>query len=426
MDVTVSQDEPNVAKVNFSVSKEEFRAEYQSGIKQLRKRIQLKGFRAGKAPIPMIEKHHGEEITQEVQQHFLRKAYTEAVEKEELKPISHPRVEIESAGLQEDGSFVLEFEVSLRPEVKLPEYKGLAVDNQLEAVTEENIDTALEELKRQQSTPEPVGDEGLEESGMAMASVVFLHGDKTVFEREGLRVSPLSPPPGVELDAFKEAMIGSRDEDVIEVPMTLPDSVEDEEARGQEGICRITLAQALNMVPPLDEDIFKLLEVEDTDGLRASIKERLVEAAQQREQQRVETLLLDQLIDQSPIDIPGPLLAEQTQGRLNALSQQMSQQGLPPEQIETQLEEAKETAGQEAAKGLKALMIVEAIGEKEGLLVTQEELEAELHSIAERNSTEVEEVRKYYAENNLSQQMAIELLERKVRGFLRHNAEVKE
>ncbi|MFT7676741.1 MAG: trigger factor [Planctomycetota bacterium] len=425
MDVNVSQDEPNVAKVNFSVSNEEFRAEYQVGIKQMRKRVQLKGFRPGKAPIPMIEKHHGDEITQEVQQHFLRKAYAEAIEQKELKPISHPRVAIEDAGLQDDGSFTLEFEVSLRPEVKLPEYSGLSVDNQREPVSEENIDTALEEVRRQQATPDPVGEEGLEESGMAMATVIFEHDGKTVFEREGLRVSPMQPPPGVEADVFKEAMIGTRDEDVVEVAMTIPDSVEDEDARGKDGICKITLSQALNMVPPSDEDIFKLLEVEDGDALRVTVKERLEEAAQQREQQRVETVLLDQLIDQCDIEIPGPLLEEQTQGRLNALGKQMSEQGLPPEQIETQMEEAKETAGQEAAKGLKALMIVEAIGEKEGLLVTQEDLEGELHLIAQRNQTDVDEVRKYYAENNLSQQMAIELLERKVRAFLRHNAQVQ-
>ncbi len=425
MEVTVNKDAANVAKVSFSVPKDEFQKEYKAGLQQLRKRVQLKGFRPGKAPMPMIEKHHGEEITQEVQQHFLRRAYAQAIENEELKPISHPRVAVDDAKLEEDGSFGLEFEISLRPEVELPVYTGLEIETELEPVMDANVDAAIDEIKRQQSTPDPVGEGGLEENGMAMATVSFLHGEEAVFEREGLRVSPLTPPPGVEADAFKEALVGKADEDVIEIEMTLPDSIEKEDARGEKGTCRIELKQAFNMLPPSDEDLFKMLDVEDEAGLKAAVRERLAEAAQDRENQRMETVLLDRLIDSTNIELPDPLLEEQTKGRLQALGQQMQQQGVPPEDIEGQLEEAKDTAREEAAKGLRALLLVEAIGEKEELLVTQDDMEAELAAIAQRNQTEIEEVKKYYSENNLGQQMAIELLERKVRGFLREKAEVK-
>lgn len=425
MEVTVNKDAANVAKVSFSVPKDEFQKEYKAGLLQLRKRVQLKGFRPGKAPMPMIEKHHGEEITQEVQQHFLRRAYAQAIENEELKPISHPRVAVDDAKLEEDGSFGLEFEISLRPEVELPVYTGLEIETELEPVMDANVDDAIDEIKRQQSTPDPVGEGGLEENGMAMATVWFLHGEEAVFEREGLRVSPLTPPPGVEADAFKEALVGKADDDVIDIEMTLPDSVEKEEARGEQGTCRIELKQAFNMLPPSDEDLFQMLDVEDEAGLKAAVRERLTEAAQDRENQRMETVLLDRLIDSTNIELPDPLLEEQTKGRLQALGQQMQQQGVPPEDIEGQLEEATDTAREEAAKGLRALLLVEAIGEKEELLVTQEDMETELAAIAQRNQTEIEEVRKYYSENNLGQQMAIELLERKVRGFLREKAEVK-
>ena len=103
----------------------------------------------------------------------------------------------------------------------------------------------------------------------------------------------------------------------------------------------------------------------------------------------------------------------------------MSEKGAPEEEIETQVEESRAAAREEAGKGLCALLIVETIGERENLLVTQEEMQAELESIAERNQTDVAEVQKYYSENNLGQQMAIELLERKVRRFLREHATVK-
>ena len=104
----------------------------------------------------------------------------------------------------------------------------------------------------------------------------------------------------------------------------------------------------------------------------------------------------------------------------------MEQSGVEADKIEAEVEQQRPAAREEAEKGLRALLVVEAIGEKESLLVTNDEIEAELASIAERNDAPVEEVREYYMKNNLGQQMAVEVLERKVRTFLRESAKIEE
>ena len=106
------------------------------------------------------------------------------------------------------------------------------------------------------------------------------------------------------------------------------------------------------------------------------------------------------------------------------MKQQLADQGASEEQVAAQAEEQQATARQEAERGLRALLVVESLGDKEELLVTAEDIQTELGAIAARNGVSVEEVRQYYSENNLAQQMTVEILERKVRKFLRESAEV--
>lgn len=425
MEVTVEKQKTNVAKVQFTVPKEDFDKAYRQGIQQMRQRARMKGFRPGKAPVQLIEKHHGAEIQDDVKQHFLRQAYSKAVEDNSLRPMAHPRIQKDDTDLSEDGSFAMEFEISLRPDIEVTGYQGMEIESELEPVTGVNVEEALEEFRRQQSRTEEA-EGGIQEDGLALCTVQFLHGEDEVFRREGLRLSPQTAPPGVDGDAFKEALVGKNAGDRVELDMTLPDTLPDEEKRGQAGQCVIEITQAFNMVPPTDEELCELLDVEDADALRAKVRESLEESSRERENNRIETALLDRLIESCEAELPEPVLEEQTQTRLNALAQRLSQSGMPEEEIEKELENQKATAREEAHKGLKALLVVETLGEKEDLMVTQENIQAELQSIAARNQTGVDEVRKYYAENNLGQQMAIELLERKVRRYLREQAKVTE
>ena len=179
-------------------------------------------------------------------------------------------------------------------------------------------------------------------------------------------------------------------------------------------------------MPPADEKLFEMFEVEDLAALKTSVREKIGEAKEQRETSRLESELLNKVIEATEIDLPGPMLDQQTDARLSQLHSQMSEQGVEPDKIHEAVEEQRPTARIEAEKGLKALMIVEAIAEKEELLVNDADLEAEIAQIAERNKATIEEVRKYYVENNMGQQMAIEILERKVRTFLRENAKIKQ
>lgn len=425
MELNVDKTATAVAKVSFSIPASELEAEIDRGLKSVSKNMRMKGFRPGKVPRQVVEKAYGGNLRQEVIGRFINQAYQRAVKEHELRPLAHPRLSPEALHHGEDGSLSAEFEVPLRPDFELPAYTGLVLTSELEPVMDQQVEAALDEFRDSQSTPEKAGETGLAEKGFVLADVAFLHEGEQVFQREAMRISVQSVPPGVDAEAFKAGLLGTQDGAVHEFPMTLPNYLEDEAKRGQPGVCRVTVKETFNLVPPTDERIFELLEVADAAALDLKVREKLGEAAAAREEQRIETALLDQVITATALALPEPLIEQQTLARLAQFDQRLTEQGLDEEDRKPQVEAQQPTARVEAEKGLKALLVVEAIGEKEGLLVTDVELRAELERIATRNEATVEDVHKFYSEEGRGQQLSIELLERKVRKFLREKADIQ-
>jgi trigger factor len=427
VELNVVKQGKSLAQVSFTVPGDEFAKEVHRGLLQARERVRMKGFRPGKAPLSVVEKAYGEQVRYEVKQFFVRKAYQRAVEEQSLRPLAHPRLDTDElrAAPAEQAGFALEFEISLRPEIELGAYKGLTVESELEAVMDQEVQDALAEIRRQQSRPEPAGEDGIEEQGLFLCTVEFLIDGVSCFRRENLRLSPVTTPPGVDPEHFHDAVLGKKKGETVEIATKIPPYVEDVEARGKDGVCRVEIGDVYRMIPPEDAQLYAALGVSTESELLDKVREKLGEAKEQRENSRVEASLVDKLIKDTAIDLPEPLIEEQANARVEKLRQRLEQEGLPPDKIEEAVNEQGGTAREEAEKALKALLIIESIGEKESLLVSKTDIDEEIGVIAARNNATPEEVRQYYSKSEMGQQLVVEILERKVRRFLRENAKIQ-
>ncbi len=426
MQVTVEKTGPCQARVRFTVPGSEFHGAVQRALTQASKTGNMKGFRPGHIPLAIVEKQFGKQIRSEAMQHFVQQAMDQAIKDNGLKVVGFQRLNLDELTVLAGADFTQAVEVSLRPEIALGEYKGIALESELEPVMPNDVDEALVNLRQQRSQPEPAGDAGLPADGMAVAKVEWLSGSEVVLSRENIRLAPKMPPPGVEAAAFEKALAGAKDGETRECALTFPAEFEREDLRGKTGTCRVSVNQAFRMIPPSDEEIRGLLGAKDETDLKRIVQEKIGEAKLEREHQRQEGALLEKLLEKHQFELPSMMVDEQTQARLNQLGQQMQQQGVPADKIQAHLETQRDNARQAAVKGCRALFLMQAIGEQEKLLVTQDDMRAEVQGIAARNGAKVEEVVEYYQKNGLFDQMAIELLERKVRRFLRENATVKE
>ena len=426
MQVTVEKLGPCEARVSFTVPSAEFQGAMKRALGEAGRNVRMKGFRPGHVPPQVIERQFGPDIRRGTIEDFVRKAFQQAVEENQLKVVGRPQVDMEKVQPLEGADWSSEFEVSLRPDIDVGDTKGLEIESELEPVLDQEVESAIQSIKAQQSHPEPAGDAGLPADGLALVKVEWLSGRETVFSRDGLRLSPETPTPGADPEQFKKALTGAKDGDVREVPMTFPPDFDREELRGKFGVSRLTVSQAYRMVPPTDEDIRKIFTATDDADLKIKVRGKIEEAKIEREQGRIESALLERLLETQKFEVPKGLLDQQTDARMAEMAREMEQGGAPKDKIQTDVEAQRDAIRENATRGLRALFLVQTIAEKENLLVTREDLKAEMEAIAARNGVAVEEVGEYYKKNQLFDQMAIEILERKVRRHLRENAKITE
>jgi len=425
--VSVDKTGPCEAKVTFSVPRADFDREYQAALKANSKNVRLKGFRPGKVPAKILEKEFGPQVRQHAIEHFVGKAFEQAVKENELKPVGHERIDVDKLEFGEGADLEHTFTVSLRPDFDLGNYKGLEVPSELEPVVDQELEEAINDLRMQRSAPSALEEgEALPEDGQAMCKLEWIVDGETILDRDGLRMSPLAAPPGVDGDAYKEAMTGKKTGESLEVDLTVPEDFDQEEPRGKTGVCRVTLGESFKMTPPPDEELWALLGVESQEEFDKMARQRLEEAKQQQENNRQETVLLEGLIDAHEFELPQMMVDNQIGVRKQQFAQQLAQNGVPEDQLEAKVEEQADELAAAAQKSIRALFIVDTIAESEGIKVEEQDLQQEVHAIAQRHGASVEDVVEHYQKNNLLSQLQIELLERKVRAFVRENAKITE
>lgn len=424
MEVTVDRTGPCEATVSLTVPSEEFERRAVQAVKHHGRNLRMKGFRPGKVPLAILQKQFGEGARRETAEHFLGMALREAMTEHSLSPVGQPRIDPESLAVVEGEDFSHRFDVSLRPEIELGAYKGLAIESELEPVMEQEITSAIESMRQSQSSPEPLEEGGLAEDGMAVCKLVWKVDDEAIFEREGMRLSITDQIPGVAEEVWSEHLTGATAGAEIEVPMTVPEDFEREDVRGREGVCLVEVEAVYRMVPPSDEELWKMAGVEDGEAFNARMREDIERFKQERETTRVEGRLLEMVLEAHDFDLPEAMIETQVQGRLDTLRQQLSEQGQSEEEAAQQAESEAPNLRTSVEKGVKAFFLVSKIAEEEGVKISDADLAEELTHIAQRNRASVEEVRKYYRENGLLDQVAIELVERRVRGLLREGANI--
>jgi trigger factor len=426
LSIEVSRTGPCAAKVRMRVTDDEFRRSRLAGLKNVAQRTQLKGFRPGKVPPQMVEKHFGTEVDREVIQHFLQDAFDRAIAEGGFRPAASPRVDLETLARHEGEDFEHEFQILLRPEFELGEVEGLEVESQPVGVSDEELDMALGEIRRDLSHPEPAGDEGLPADGVAVCRVDFLwNADEPILSREGIRLSPKTPLRGLDPAEFEASMSGIRPGDRREFPFTFPPDFPHEAARGATGTARLTIDQAWRILPPSAAELLERFGAADEAALRETVRARILERKNELEERRIESALIERLIQAHPMDLPEPLVEDQARAKVAELRAALEGQGVPVAEMEKRLEEEHARSREAASRALRAIYLFEEIAKKKDLLVTAKDIEAELDAIAVRNQVGRDEVRKYYREKGLLQELALELLERKVRSWLRERADIK-
>lgn len=421
---TVEDLGPCRKKLTVVVPPERVRSEIEKGFRSAGKHLKVPGFRPGHVPRKLVEQRYGEAIRREVKEMLIQDCYREAVEERKLAPLGSPAIDFDKIPFVGEAELRFEVELDVRPAIELKSYKGIQVAREKVSVAPSEVDEQIRSLKRQARRPVADAGEGVGEEGFAICRVEFREADSTVLLREAVRVSPQTPVVGSEPEAFRKAMVGRRKGESFEVPTTFPEDFEAEGARGKRGLARLTLSEVYRFQEPTDEEMLRAFDFPSVDAMRQETEKTILAHKNEMEDRRIEDAILAEIVRAHDFELPERIVQEQTESSLARFRALREAGGAKPEEVAAEVAAREKESRQNAVRQVKGFFLIEAIGRKEKLFVTDEEVRAELQAIADRNQSRLEEVLAYYEQQNLLPMLRLELLERNVRRFLRENAEV--
>lgn len=403
MSFTVEQlEEKNMVKLVITSSDEEFEKGLEQAYNKNKSKINVQGFRKGKAPRKIIEKFYGKEVFfEDAANAIIPEAYAKAAEESGLEIVSQP--EIGLVQLEDGKPFIFSATVAVKPEVELGQYKGVEVAKADVEVTEDDINAELDKVREQNSRTVNVEDRPVQDKDM---TVIDFEGfiDGQPFHSGKGENYPLTIGSHSFIDTFEEQLIGKNIGEETEVNVTFPEDYHAEELKGKPATFKVTVKEIKEkQYDDLDDDFAQNVSDFDTlaeykEDLKKTIGERKANEAKNKK----EAEAIDKIIENAKMDIPSAMVDTQVRQMAEDFSRRLQQQGLSVEQYFqfTGLTADKLFADMqpEAEKRIKSRLVLEAIVKAENIEVSDEEYESELNKMAESYGMEVDKIKEFMGE----------------------------
>lgn len=392
--------------LTIETSAEEFEAAVNKAYLKMRGKINVPGFRVGKAPRKIIEKMYGAEVFyEEAVNIILPDAYEAAVKEQELEVVGYPQVELESC--TKDG-VVFKCTVAVYPEVKLGQYKGLEVPKAEVKVVAADVNARLKEMADRNSRLVSVeravkkGDTADIDFEGFDNGVAFDGGKGENFD---LEIGSGSFVPG-----FEDQLIGMKAGEEKDIDITFPENYTPELA-GKPVVFHVKVNEVKEkQVPAIDDEFAKDVSEFDTlKDLKADIKKKLTAERTESAQRAFEDVLMAKVAEGIEADIPEEMVELQAERMMEQFKQQLASQGIPFDQYlkmtNTAEADFRKQAQGPAADQVKMDLAVEAIIKAEGLEASDEDVESEMKSVAEKYGMDLDTVKKYLRPEDVKEQV---------------------
>ena len=403
MNVSVEKLENSMAKLTIEISAEDFDKEVESVYRKQRNRMNVPGFRKGKAPRKMLEKMFGDGIfLEDAVNNTINNTYTEAASNCEISEeiSSTPQISVEKVGNHEP--LVYTALVAVKPPVSLGKYKGVEIDKVEFSVSDEEVDAEIRREQEKNATYNEVTDRPVKDGDRIRldfeGSVDGVPFDGGKGEDYPLTIGSNSFIPG-----FEEQLVGMNIDEVRDITVTFPEDYTSKDLAGKEAVfnCKI-LGITEKVLPELnDEFADDVSEFDNMEDYRADVRKNLEVRKEKSARTEKENAVIDAIIADAEINIPEPMVMTQQEQIVDEFAQQLQAQGLSIDQYFTYTggsrEKMLESVKDQAIKRIKTRLIMETIVREENIEATDEDFEEELQKLADAYGTELEPIRKIFA-----------------------------
>ena len=429
MSYTVEKIASNKVKLSFVESAESFDAAVEKAYLKDRSKINVPGFRKGKAPRKLIENMYGEGVFyDDAFELVAQPAYEEAIKAENLQVVDRPQVDVQQIGAGQELKYTLE--VFVKPDVTLGEYKGVAVEKNVEKVTDEAVDARIQNDVERASTTQDVTDRAVENGDIVNLDYAG-SVDGVAFEGGTAQGQSLTIGSGMFIPGFEEQMVGMNIGEERDLSVKFPEQYHADNLAGKDAVFHVKVNGIQTKVrPELDDDFAADVSEFDTfEAYKANIVADLEKNAADRAESNLEDALVQKVVDAADCDIPDAMIQDEITTMLREMEMRMMYQGIRFEDYlkytGQTLDQVRENYKPEAANRVKTQLVLEAVAKAENIVPTDEDVDEAIADQAKRVNRDVEEFKA-----SLSEQQKEYLKEtagiKKVIDFLKANAVITE
>ncbi|MEH7387498.1 trigger factor [Bacillus sp. JJ1521] len=379
--------EGNQGVLTIEVDAETFNKGLDDAFKKVVKQVNVPGFRKGKMPRGMFEKRFGvESLYQDAIDIILPEAYENAIKETGIEPVDRPEVDVEE--IERGKNVIFTAKVTVKPEVKLGDYKGLEVEKLDDTVTDEEVDAEIKQLQ-ERNAELVVKEEGTVEDGDTV--VIDFEGfvDGEAFEGGKAENYSLEIGSGSFIPGFEEQLVGIAAGAEKDVEVSFPEEYHAENLAGKPATFKVKVHEIKGKeLPELDDEFAKDVddEVETLDELKAKTRTRLEETKKSDAENSLKDQLIEKASENAEIDIPEAMVDTELDRMLREFEQRLQMQGMNLElyfQFSGQDENAlREQMKEDAGKRVRVNLTLEAIAKAENIEVSEEEINAELENMS--------------------------------------------
>ncbi len=407
MSLQVENLEKNMVKLTIEATAEEFEAALEKAYQKNKGKMNVQGFRKGKAPRVIIEKMYGAGIFYEDAANIIiPDAYEKAVDESKLDIVSRPEIDV--VQIEKGKSFIFTAEVAVKPEVTLGQYMGIEVEKKPVEVTEDDINAELNKVRDQNSRTITIDDRAVQDGDM---TVIDYEGfiDGTPFEGGKGDNYSLTIGSHSFIDTFEDQLIGKKIGEEVEVNVTFPAEYHVAELANKPALFKVTIKEIkVKELPELDDDFAQ--DVSEFDTLadyKEDIKKHILEGKEKDAKREKEDAIVEKIIENATMEIPDAMIETQTKQMADEFAQRLQMQGLSIEQyfqftgmnIQKLLEEMKP----QALERINTRLVLEAIVKAENIVISDEELEKEIADMAASYKMEVDKLKELISDKEKEQ-----------------------
>lgn len=426
MKVTVENGENQQVTLTIEVEAAEVNKAVEQACKRLANRISIPGFRKGKAPRMIVERHVGKDaVLQEAFDIVAPKALSKAFDEQKIDPVTRPSVDIET--LEEGKDLVFKATVTPRPEVKLGDYKGLNVPKNEVNITDEDVEKQLKTFQDRQGklVDAPEGAEVKDGDFTTLDFKGFVDGE--AFDGGEGKDYPLQIGSNSFIPGFEDQLVGAKIGEERDVNVKFPEEYHAKELAGKDATFKCTIRSIKTKeLPAIDDELAKKVsKFETLDELKADIRKNLEENAERTAENDQKSAAIEMATNNITVDIPAVMIDNRVTAMIQEMAMRLEQQGMKLEQYlqyaGTDIAKLREQYRETAEKNVKTDLMLEEVAKAENIKVEAKDLDEEVAAMAAAYGATPQQVQKIIKEQGRIGDLAASVLRKKTAQFIIDN-----